>query len=315
MKVAVHEDPEVIALMGALLPQQLPTLSSWGMPDTGLLILMSPCDGRCFFCAQREVTDMPAEMITPWGRIERWMSSARGQGVRRLLLGGTEPASHPRFDDSLRLAAEVGFTEVQLMTSGVRLAKEGIAPHWHELGIRSVCVPLYAADANTHDDIVGVPDHHATVLRGLDHARAAGISVEVHTLGLRRTLEHLTPLSQLTQSRWQARLVVAPLREKDSLFKYADEAPMYGSVASAVRDLDLTLAGFPRCAAPEMARWAPEVISLYFRGQRTVHLDSCSSCSLRPGCPGAVSAQLTAFGSSELTPVHESAEPIGERAR
>jgi pyruvate-formate lyase-activating enzyme len=302
MKVAVHEDPQVIRLMAAVPSEQAETLSGWGMPDTGLLILMSSCDGRCFFCAHEEVMNMPASMVTPWPRITRWMDDAGTAGTRRMLLGGTEPTSHPQFAASLVAAQAAGVTEVSLMTSGVRLAGEGVAEQWSAWGIREVCVPLYAAEPGPHDDVVRFPGHWDAVVTGLRNARAAGMRVQVHTLAIRRTLDHLPALAAFTRTQLGARLVVSPVREKDHVFRYADEALPHAVIAEAVAGLDVSLAGFPACVAPDTPRWAPDVISLYFRGQRTAFASVCEGCTARPGCTGVVEAQLRTYGLDELSP-------------
>lgn len=297
--MAAHEDPEVIELMGASLARQIPTLTRWGMPDTGLLILMSSCYGQCFFCAHRDVTHMPAEMVTPWERIERWFGEA--QGATHLLLGGTEPSSHPRFLDSLRAARDAGFTSVQLMTSGVTLCEPGTADLWRSLGVTEICVPLYAADADTHDAVVRVPGQWDQVTTGLRMARAAGIEVRVHSLVTRRTVHAIAALAAYARDVLDTRLVLSPLREKDQVFSFAPEAVSFAEMLEAIEGVDVSLAGFPACVAPHLPRGAPAVIDLYFRGQRTEFDAVCTDCTLRPRCPGVVGAHLRTFG-TELQP-------------
>lgn len=299
MKTAAHEDPEVIRTITAPLAEQVATLARWGMPDTGVLILMSPCDGRCFFCAQREVTHMPAEMITAWPQIARWLEGAHEQPAARLLVGGTEPASHPQFAQALKGALDAGFSQVQLMTSGRRLALDGVAPAWRALGITEVCVPLYAADAVTHDAVTQVPGHWDEVTSGIERALAAGIRVSVHTLALNRTLAGLPALASLVAT-WGTRLVVAPLRDKDTTFDFAAEAPSYRALEAAIAGTDVALSGFPDCVAPHLPREAPDVIALYFRGQATRHAPRCGGCARVADCPGAVASQLSVHGDDEL---------------
>jgi molybdenum cofactor biosynthesis enzyme MoaA len=177
--------------MADSLDGQLRTMAGWGLPgvtpaQAGLLILMSACHGRCFFCAHTGVTNPPPEMITPWERILDFLGGYRGRGVGDLCLGGTEPSTHPRFRDTLALARKAGVERVQLMTSGVTLSQH--ARRWARWGVASVCVPLYGTTAHEHDGVVQVSGHHARVVAGLDAAREAGITVHVHTLAMRRTL-------------------------------------------------------------------------------------------------------------------------------
>jgi hypothetical protein len=287
--------------MGAPLAAQVETLASWGLPRRGLLIVMSACEGRCFFCASPPVTHPPPSLVTPWARIEQWLLGNRDLGLTELCLGGTEPPTHVDFQRTLSLAADVGFRSIQLMTSGLSLAANASA--WHSAGITSVCSPLYAADAALHDRIVGVPGHHARVLTGLDTALATGITVHVHTLALRQNLAALHALGTLVRSRWAQPLVVAPVRPKDGVFDYASEAPDLAAVAHAVTDSDVALVGFPLCIAPHAPRGGPLLIELYFRSQRRGFGRVCEGCSARSGCPGVVAQHLIDRGDGALEPM------------
>lgn len=300
MARAQHEDDAVLgALFGPPEPQRS-ALEAWGLPGTQVLMLMSSCEGRCFFCAQPEVLDMPAHMVTRPDVALGWVAQTSPRPGDRLLIGGTEPATHPVLLDAVRAARARGFARVEVMTSGLRL--DVAASRWAEAGVTQVCVPLYATDAARHDAIVRVPGHHARVTAGLDAARAAGLEVAVHTLALRRTLDDLAWLAAQVTARWGARLAVAPLREKEQLFAYADEAPTLREVESAVRAADVTLTGFPACVAPEVPRGAPGIIAVYFRGQRTVKATVCAGCALAEGCPGVVPAHLALHGEADLRP-------------
>jgi len=297
---AQHEDDAVLeALFGPPAPQRA-ALEAWGLPGVQVLMLMSSCEGRCFFCAQPEVLDMPAHMVTRSEAALAWVGGAEARPGDRLLVGGTEPATHPVLLDAVRSARDRGFGRVEVMTSGVRLGSE--ARRWAEAGITAVCVPLYASDAARHDAVVRVPGHHARVTAGLDAARDAGIEVSVHTLALRATLDDLATLAAEVAARWGTRLAVAPLREKERLFVYGDAAPTLRDVEIAVRAAHVTLTGFPACVAPEVPRGAPGIIAVYFRGQRTVKGAACAACSLVEACPGVVPAHLTLHGEADLRP-------------
>ena len=59
-----HEDKEVLEVMRAPLSVQRERLAQWGYGDVGLLMLMSACDGGCFFCASDDVVNPPDRLIT-----------------------------------------------------------------------------------------------------------------------------------------------------------------------------------------------------------------------------------------------------------
>ncbi len=302
LRVPSHEDEAMAEVMAAPLGTQLARFEDWGLPRTGLLILMSACQGRCFFCASPAVTDPGPDIVTPFERVERWLDDNLELGVEDLCLGGTEPPTHTHFDATLERAKSVGFSRIQLMTSGLSLESSKLAADWYAAGIRSICVPLYGSNARAHDSVVGVPGHFERATRGLDNARSAGIEPFVHTLLLRRTLGDLGALATLTRSRWGARLAIAPLRAKDEVFAFRSESVPYDEIEPAIASADVSLVGFPSCVAPEVSRGGPLLIELYFRAQKMVFDAACEPCTLRESCPGLVAAHHEQYGAAGLRP-------------
>jgi len=285
------------AFMAAPLADQAEQLRDWGESPAGLLILMSACEGQCFFCAQPVVTNPPSSLITRWEDIAGKLESNRSLGLTHLMVGGTEPPTHVDFERALGKARACGFETVQLMTSALTLPDRGQV--WWSLGVRSVCTPIYSADADTHDAIVGVGGHWQRVVAGLDTAAALGMTVYPHTLAMRRTLTELPSLAHWVRTRWGASLAVAPLRPKDSLFSFAEEAVRLHALRAIHTDA-MALVGFPSCVgAPGQAAL---LTRLYFRSQRRAFAAPCEDCSLNDRCEGVVLGHLDHFGSEDLIP-------------
>lgn len=291
MSGSAHEDARVVGLLTAPPAEQLRRITGWGLPPATLLLMMNACENRCFFCANEGVLRPAARDITTRQDIEVRLSANRGLPVSTLCIIGTEPTAHPDFERALSLAQETGFTRIELMTSGLRLAQSGVAEHWFARGIRSVAVPLYGATAAIHDAVVGTPSFERTAL-GLDRALKAGISVRIHTLALCRTLDSLGSLAQLVRERWGDILAIAPVRPKEALFDYNIEAPTLDQVAAVVAELDVSLVGFPACVAPEKRRDAALVMQLYFRGQATAFAPACAPCARQSVCSGIVVGEM-----------------------
>ena len=291
--------------MSASISEQADTLASWGMERSGLLILMSPCHGRCIFCAQPAVTHPPPSDWTPWDRVSRYLDGNRSVGLRRLCIGGTEPTSHPDFERTLRLARDVGFDRIELMTSGLALSEDGVAEAWAASGIRSIAVPIYGIQAGQHDGVVRVPAFDRLVA-GLDAAHGAGITVHTHTLALAETLPGLGELARFVSTRWGTPLAIAPARPKDAVWDYRGRAPALADVESAIRGVPrahLQLTGWPTCVAPTHPRGAASVMKLYFLGQSRSFHASCGPCQARETCPGVVDALLARDGAAGLQPI------------
>ena len=289
-----HEDAALHTLLAAAPGEQAAWLLARGLPAVTLLPLTNACANRCFFCAGPGTVTVRPEDVTPAEHILRHLRQ-RPADVRRLLIGGNEPTLHPDFEGALRAARRLGYTRVELMTSGTTLAAGASA--WRHLGLAEVVVPLYSADRGVHDTICGTPCFDR-VVAGLDAADGAGIQVSPHTVALPETLDGLDALAQLCHDRWGARLAVGLLREKP-VFDWAKRAPRLDAVREALGRVGayapLPLVA-PRCLSPA---WAEELAEeaqasllarLYFMTQRREHPSVCEGCALKPRCPGVVAA-------------------------
>ena len=292
-----HEIDETQVLMHGTLGEQLALLDRWGYPPAAVLLLYSPCLGRCFFCAQPAVTDPPSDRITRFSRVASLLDDERAAELDMLCIAGIEPATHPDF---ARTLARATFKHVQVMTSALPLADPATARRWFEGGVRSLAVPIYGADASTHEGVVGRESFEG-LMRALDNAAERGIELFLHTLALRRTLPRLGELCAFVAERWGVRLAVAPVRPKDDVFDYLPEAPTLGQIRAAVAPLDVALLGFPACLSPDKPADEGALIArLYFRTQRTEFADVCDGCAARPTCAGVVAGELSLRGAADL---------------
>ena len=154
-EVPSHEDAEVHEFLAADAAGQADRLERWGFPRAVVAMLFNACEARCFFCANPGTVAVPDAERTRWEAIEAHLRG-RPPGETRLLVGGNEPTAHPDFDRLLALASELGFTWIELMTSGLRLADPDRLARWVGWGLRSVAVPIYSVDGDVHDAICGV---------------------------------------------------------------------------------------------------------------------------------------------------------------
>jgi pyruvate-formate lyase-activating enzyme len=303
LPVAPHEDPAMLAVLTAKANDQPALLSQLGLEPAVVLVLDNACESQCFFCANPGTRDVPAERQTSWQSITQHMSG-RPADVERLLVGGNDPVLHPDFGRLLVAAADAGFRQIEVMTSGISL---GDAPLdvWRRLGVETLTVPIYSVDAATHDAICGVACFDK-LARGLELAARAGIKIEVHTVVMRRTLPGLVALAAWVESRFGGSLALAPLREKADVFRYDDEAvplpELEALLASLPPHAPVSLLGLPRCLAPERARGGAAIMQIYFSTQRRGYAKVCADCSLRAACPGIVAGELARRGDTGLRP-------------
>lgn len=113
-------------------------------------------------------------------------------GIERLRITGGEPLVSPKLDSFLRGVSQLGLTDISLTSNGQLLARK--LPLLLECGIRRLNISLDTLDAAAFRSIARGGDL-ATVLDGLQQARAAGMQIKVNMVPLRgQNLDQVLPM-------------------------------------------------------------------------------------------------------------------------
>lgn len=156
-------------------------------------------------------------------------------------------------------------------------------------------IPLYAAEADAHDRIVGKDGAFDRLQTSFGLLMRAGAAIELRTVILKQNWQQLPALSTYISTHlpfiqiWAlmqlenigyARMNWATSFQDTSL----DFEPLKAAVSQALaRGIPTSLYNFPLCSLPEAYRHlAPQTISDWKRK----YLDFCNGCSLRSSCGG-----------------------------
>ncbi|MGB9092411.1 MAG: radical SAM protein [Pseudomonas farsensis] len=113
-------------------------------------------------------------------------------GVERLRITGGEPLLSPRLDSFVQGVAGLGLSDISLTTNGQLLARK--LPLLRDAGIRRLNVSLDTLDPTAFRRIARGGDL-ATVLAGMEQARAAGMAIKVNMVPMRgQNLDQVLPL-------------------------------------------------------------------------------------------------------------------------
>lgn len=156
-------------------------------------------------------------------------------------------------------------------------------------------VPLYSADADIHDSIVGKAGAHRLVLENLALLCRAGAHVELRTVVMRPNEAGLPALARLVASKiaFVARWAIMQLENigygrKNWRELFQDTSLSFEPIGAAIdfarsRGVDAQMFNFPLCTVPEAYRHlAPSTISDWKRK----FLPQCADCRLREECSG-----------------------------
>ncbi len=293
------------------------------------LILNGPCEQHCAFCSIPD-TFPPSDEGDAELEGHRAVLDARfATGARILRLTGVDPLASSFIVPLLEHARALGYEEVMINSPCTRLSDRAFAEAVTRAlpPRRGVMVPLYGADAEAHDEVVGRPGAHARVMQALDHLQAllGPSDVQLSTVLVPRVLENVEALVALARRRALPLNVYLPFPDADSPFdrftavslpqrSIAERLVASGALRPrellAVRGLApcVVLRALEESGAQELAAAQLELRSMrdtLYDGARTPHQPCAhrARCSLTPPCTGELlTAYVRRHGEQEFAP-------------
>src|ERR1700742_3220845 len=167
-----------------------------GRPMRDLRIsVMDRCNFRCPYCMPRETFHdkyrfLGSQERLSFEEIVRLTRLFTQLGVRKLRLTGGEPLLRANLSDLIGDLTEIpGIEDIALTTNGVLLAK--YAAELKAAGLKRITVSLDSLDPKVFARMSGGFDNVADVLKGIDHARRAGLEpIKVNAVVQRGVNDH-----------------------------------------------------------------------------------------------------------------------------
>lgn len=193
------------------------------------LVRLGPvCNNACIVCAQAHERASGAARPADGdllGLIER--AAQAGDWVA--LVGG-EPTLHEDMGTWLRRARDARVDRVAVQTNGRRFAYATYARDLYAQGLTAADVSLLGSTAAMHDYHTATPGSFGQTVRGIRHARAAGILVVVSCVITRSNFRHLADLVRVAHgagaSGVRFRFPAAMGRAKDAWARVSAHKPL-----------------------------------------------------------------------------------------
>jgi len=256
------------------------------------LLITERCDQYCIMCSQPP-KDYELDLFDAYDR-------ALGYAPQGSIIGisGGEPLLYKQRVCELILSAasrrsDIGF---HVLTNAQHLRREDIPtlqilPHER----LRFAVPIYAANAALHDEIVGKSGAFEAMLEGIAILMEAGAEVEIRTVLLQQNVAHLDDLASFLAwtmpdiDHWalmQLEYIGFAKKNWETIFydHSRNAAPLVTAVEIAEQHgLTCKLYNTPLCTLPERLRSrAPRTISDW----KQSYFPQCVSCNRRADCSG-----------------------------
>ena len=311
------------------------------------LFLNYACQAKCAFCYNPPITDELLRRELSFSQAAEALYAAARGGARKLNLHGGEVTLRDDLPKILRLARKVGFSEITLVTNGVRLGDMKYAKSLVAAGVTHVRMSVHAPSAALHDRIVVVPGAFDRLTKGIDHLKKLGIPVGLNFVMIRENAALLPAyLKSFVVEQGLEDVIVYFPHERGMMELNAakigvtyDEARPHLLKSAAVLDKAgklhaLLLANVPPCAAPELADllldWerapsegpsamlSPEGRASDLNAMKDAQrseVAACRACALRDRCRGVEPEYARRHGDGEFRALAAVPPALSEAAR
>jgi cyclic pyranopterin phosphate synthase len=185
------------------------------------------CDFRCVYCMSENMRFLPKKELLTLEELDRMCSTFVDLGVKKLRITGGEPLVRRdimTFFQSMSRHLESGaLEELTLTTNGSQLAR--FAQPLYDAGVRRVNISLDTLDEEKFARVTRW-GRLAQVLKGVDAAQAAGLTVKINAVALKDFNEdELITMTQWCASRdialtWIEVMPMGDLGNEDRVGQY-----------------------------------------------------------------------------------------------
>ncbi len=322
MTLPVH--PTQTRLMRRRTPPTLPITPR----SIALFRLGEACNNHCPMCSN---SGRPEAWLTPEAELLQRVDWLAGQGMKRVVVTGGEPTSHPAFWQVIQRLGERGLVW-DVNSNGRTFAQVGFADRAVDEGLQRAIISLHSHVPEVSQEISGVTAKgHREILCGIDALVAAGVPVMLNLVLTK--LNHADLLGYLawTTARWGHEIelkicfptTVGRGGGWDGIdLRYSDVAAEVVAFVTACDAINLTwhLESFPPCAiadprARNMSRsgfgethYLDDLTGdrlypiAHIEAELGCFAETCRSCPAFATCPGVSEAYARRFGTAELVP-------------
>lgn len=151
--------------------------------------LTMACNNRCIFCLDRRSVD---GAILSVDEVKKDLVRGRQLGVVRVVLSGGEATIHPKFLDIVKIAKDLGYEHIQVITNGRMFSYMSFLKQAVEAGLDEVTFSMHGHLPTIHDELTGINGSFVQAFSGLRNALAIkNLIISVDVVLNKKNIEHL----------------------------------------------------------------------------------------------------------------------------
>lgn len=125
------------------------------------------CNNSCIFCLDKDGQNGSCLLVK---EIKRDLIRGRKRGATQVILSGGESTIHPDFLAIIRLAKNLGFQDIQVITNGRMFMYKGFLDAAVKAGVSEITFSVHGHNERLHDSQTQVKGSFSQTLSGLKNA-------------------------------------------------------------------------------------------------------------------------------------------------
>ena len=283
------------------------------------------CNQRCPFCSANESSETQIAGRKLKKKLIRWYRL----GVRRLSFSGGEPTLDDMLPEYFRLATQLGYSEIEIVTNGTKTHKLEYAKELVDGGLNRAFLSLHANNEELSAICTGRKNDFRKTVASLHNFLDLGVAVRINHVLTSLNAAYIPEFVKWFHGEFGSDIhisfaFVSPLyRAKENIEtmmpRYSDVAPKLKEAMELLREwkhpfVVLARAGVPWCqlrGGYMQYSDLPEVVNEAHSedAYKKVKGPQCEECAIFSSCPGVYKEYAEIYGTDELVPLtHEEVE-------